>query len=168
MMTLTTLRGVESCTQYLLIFRLGIFIKWTIANRGRMRENDLRFILYPRVIRFDHDFNSVVPNRRGVFVRRLYSLSLWSLVYLFLSFLFIYLRDGHPGIACGQYTGVFVFRWYVTLCVGISAEQLLGYRATKKRRFFFYFWFVLAGIDVVRSVIVCICIASKLCYSRSL
>lgn len=62
---------------------------------------------------------------------RLYSLSLWSLVYLFLLF---FLRDGHPGIVCDQYTGVFFFPLFV--CVGISAEQLLGYRATKKRRFF--------------------------------
>lgn len=35
---------------------------------------------------------------------RLYSLSLWSFVYLF-----CLLRDGHLGIVYDQYTGVFVF-----------------------------------------------------------
>lgn len=75
----------------------------TQVNRGRTRENDLRFILYPRSIRFDLHFNSVVPNRWGVFVMRLYSLSLWSFIY----FVF-YLRDHHSGIFRGQYTGIFV------------------------------------------------------------
>lgn len=33
-------------------------------------------------------------------------------------------------------TSIQGYSFFRCLCVGISAEQLLGYRATKKRRFF--------------------------------